>query len=117
MTEPIEALLKCYGIQSKVSREAIGLRLRLTREALGFGMTAFAKKCGLNRTRYQNFEAGRNLIKPEQAAKLFEVFTEDWLDFNWLYSGDTSGISPRIAGATNARANQLAQSKAGVAKE
>jgi transcriptional regulator with XRE-family HTH domain len=117
MTEPIEALLKCHGIQSRVSREAIGTRLRLTREALGFGMTAFAKKCGLSRTRYQNFEVGRNLIKPEQAAKLLEAFAEDGLDFNWLYSGDTSAISPRIAGAINARANHLPQSKAGVVKE
>lgn len=117
MTEPIEALLKCYGIQSMVSREAIGSRLRLTREALGFRITAFAKVCGLSRTRYQNFEAGRNLIKPEQAAKLFEAFADDGLDFNWLYSGDTSGISSRIAGAIKARAEQLAQSKAGVVNE
>ncbi|WP_409566507.1 helix-turn-helix domain-containing protein [Methylobacterium sp. E-065] len=100
-----------------VSREAIGSRLRLTREALGFRITAFAKVCGLSRTRYQNFEAGRNLIKPEQAAKLFEAFADDGLDFNWLYSGDTSGISPRIARAIKARAEQLAQSKAGVVNE
>jgi hypothetical protein len=80
-------------------------------------MTAFAIKCGLSRTRCQNFEAGRNLIKPEQAAKVFKAFPEEELDFNWLYSGDMSGISPRIARAISARAEQVAQSKAGVVKE
>lgn len=117
MTEPIEALLKFYGTQSSVSREAIGSRLRLTRKALSFGMTAYAKKRGLSRTRYQNFEVGRNLIRLEQAAKLYESFAEDGFDFSRHYSGDTSEISPRTAQAINARANQVAQSKAGVVNE
>ena len=117
MPEPVTALLDCYGMHSKVSREAIGSRLRVTREALGFGMTAFAAKCGLSRTRYQNFEAGRNLMKPEQAARLLEAFSEEGLDFNWLYSGNMSSLSPRLARAIYVRAERLAQSNAGVVNE
>jgi len=117
MAETATALRNCSSIPDLVSREAIGLRLRLTREALGFGITAFASKCGLSRTRLQNFEAGRNLIKPEQAAKLFEAFAEAGLDFNWLYSGDVSGISPKIASSIKAKAERLAQSNAGVVNE
>jgi DNA-binding transcriptional regulator YiaG len=116
-TDAVLAPRECSSAVVLASREAIGSRLRLTREALGFGITAFASKCGLSRTRLQNFEAGRNLIKPEQAAKLFDAFAGDGLDFNWLYSGDMSGISPKIASAIMARTEQMAQSKAGVVNE
>lgn len=79
------------------SREAIGHRLRLTREALGLSLTEFATKAGMSKTRYENFEAGRNLIKPELVAQLIRAFPAAKLDFNWIYHGDLNGVAYDLA--------------------
>ncbi|MET3481582.1 helix-turn-helix transcriptional regulator [Methylobacterium sp. 1973] len=79
------------------SREAIGHRLRLTREALGLSLTEFATKAGMSKTRYENFEAGRNLIKPDLVAQIIRAFPAAKLDFNWVYHGDMNGIAHDLA--------------------
>lgn len=80
-----------------VSREAIGHRLRLTREALGLGLTEFAGKLDMSKTRYENFEAGRNLMKPEAVLTLIRAFPLAKLDFNWIYHGDLNGVAHDVA--------------------
>ena len=80
-----------------VTREAIGERLRMTREALSYNLTDFSKKCGIGKTRYENYESGRNLIKPEVAVRIIQAFPEAKLDFNWIYHGDLDGVAYVVA--------------------
>lgn len=73
----------------------VGHRLRKLRLALGMGsVAAAAQKLGVNRERWQNWEAGRGMPPPHQMLDLVEIQPEICL--NYLYSGRIGSLSPRL---------------------
>lgn len=75
-----------YGGRSK---QAVGKRLALTREAFGLRQGEFGKRAGIKSNTYNMIEAGQNYPSIANAHALCDAYG---LDFNWIFTGDPSGL-------------------------
>lgn len=69
--------------------ESIGLRLLLTRQVFGLAQEVFAKKAGLAKNTYNQFERGKKRPSIENAIALCDEYD---LTLDWIYRGDGSSL-------------------------
>jgi transcriptional regulator with XRE-family HTH domain len=81
------------------SPSAIGERLRITREVIGLSQAELADSCGIARNTYNQYETGTNVPQIGKAISLCDKFG---LTLDWIYRGDPSGLSYRMADAIKA---------------
>lgn len=95
--------------QAQRSECAIGERLELARHLLGKSQKAFATDAGIARNTYNQYETGTNTPSVEEAQKLCDRWA---LTLDWIYRGDTRGLSPDLSAAIEAM--QRARSRSAV---
>ena len=77
-------------------KAAIGARLILTRQVLGLDQTEFAKRAGIAKSTYNQYESGTNQPRIQEAHKICDQFG---LTLDWIYRGDHSGLRYELANA------------------
>jgi transcriptional regulator with XRE-family HTH domain len=82
-------------------RESVGARLRLSRDALGLTQLDFASGAGVRPTAYNQQEGGTKLPGIEAAQALCDAYH---LTLDWIYRGDVSGLSYKMASTIHALA-------------
>lgn len=76
--------------------DAVGQRLRLAREQSGLSQGQVAKMLEMHRPTVSQIEAGQRVVRPEEIARLAEIYgvKEDWIIKGDSILGDTA--DPRI---------------------
>lgn len=81
----------------------VGARLRLFRRAMGLGsVEQAAKLINAERTRWQNWESGLSILPVVKAVELRHLYPA--LSLDWLYAGDSSGLTARTIDTLRAQA-------------
>ena len=81
------------------SKRSIGERLELVRNILGKSQDAFATAAGIARNTYSQYKTGTNTPNLDEAHKLCDRWG---LTLDWIYRGDTRGLSPDLSAAIEA---------------
>ena len=81
------------------SKCSIGERLELVRIILGKSQNAFATEAGIAGNTYSQYKTGTNAPDHEEAHKLCDRWG---LTLDWIYRGDTRGLSPDLSAAIEA---------------
>lgn len=75
---------------------AVGKRFKRVRKSRGETQTVFAERAGMTQSCYAQYEAGIRTPSIAHATKLRETYG---LTLDFIYLGDTSGLTVRLADA------------------
>ena len=81
------------------SPHSIGERLSLMRNVFGMTQTDFGKGAGSKKSTYNQYEKGKERPSLDEAIKLCDKYG---LTLDWIYLGDTRGLSPDLCAAIEA---------------
>ena len=83
----------------ETSAAAIGGRLEVTRQVVGLQQNEFCKGARLAPNTYNQYERGKKRPTLDNALRLCEAYN---LTLDWIYRGDPSGLSYKMADAIKA---------------